>query len=212
MNYEFFYKNGLDKTIRDKFFYDYDYSGVLLEIGGGRPETLFSRHFFSAGWRCLIFEPNPEIASLQRAANNEIFEIAIDNEDSNDKLFTIVSSNDNNLTAEERLSSFKYNKNLNQKYGYLEDFLSQKLITVKTKKLDTFINILNLDIIDILYINTNGTELKVLESLSLLEPKIIILSDIFDEYNEHMINRGYELFLKDDSLHVYFLKEFYENK
>ena len=47
------------RYLRTKFFSDYNYKGVVVEVGGGPAEEYsFSKHYIDNGWRGIILEPN----------------------------------------------------------------------------------------------------------------------------------------------------------
>lgn len=92
---KYYAEHNTDKIIRQKYFPDYNYKGLIVEVGGGTPEFLsMSKHFKDTGWRTIIFEPNPKFAQLHRDMGNEVFEIACSNEDKSGE-FTIVEQHIN---------------------------------------------------------------------------------------------------------------------
>lgn len=79
-----------DKIIREKYFPNYDYKGLIIEVGGATPEFLsMSKHFKDNGWRTIIIEPNPTFAQQHIEIGNEVYQFACSYEDK-DGEFTIV--------------------------------------------------------------------------------------------------------------------------
>ena len=63
----------IDRVVRESFFEDYTYKGVIVEVGAAGPEYLsISRHFREHGWRVFAIEPNPEFCELHRQAGFEV--------------------------------------------------------------------------------------------------------------------------------------------
>jgi len=72
--------------------------------------------------------------------------------------------------------------------------------------LDTIIKEANIEQIDILSVDTEGWELEVMNGLSLLKPKVIMLENIFNEdsYREYMALKGYmfDARIKDNDVYI----------
>ena len=73
--YSSFHSDSLsDEFIRNHIFTDYQYKGLVIEVGGGSPDTIsFSKHWRNNGWRSIVFEPNPnyynEFLNVSREIN-----------------------------------------------------------------------------------------------------------------------------------------------
>ena len=50
----------VDLLVKDMFFTDPAYRGIIIEVGAAKPDFLsISRSFRLAGWRAVAIEPNP---------------------------------------------------------------------------------------------------------------------------------------------------------
>lgn len=194
MNESFFAEHKEDQFLRSKYFPDYGYKGTLIEVGGATPEFIsVSRHFTLNGWRTVIVEPNPTFAKQHRDIGNEIYEYAASETDQDDVDFTIVHITGGGVT-DHAFSSLKIKESYQSISKGWVNKLNKTQIKVKQRRLDTIIKEANIEQIDILSVDTEGWELEVMNGLSLLKPKVIMLENIFNEnsYREYMTNRGYK--------------------
>ena len=75
-------ENNLDAYIREELFPDYTYQGIMVEVGGGLPDSLScSKHFREHGWRTIVFEPNPHFYELFLEQNIECYNFACSDKD-----------------------------------------------------------------------------------------------------------------------------------
>jgi FkbM family methyltransferase len=193
--------NDCDKIVRETYFPDFSYQGVMVEVGGGTPSFLsMSRHFKLNNWRCIIVEPNPRYAGMHRQLNNEIYEFACAGEDKDDVDFQVVHLSGNYTT--DQITDQSYSA-IQVKEGYLKhnnitiDQLPVINIKVKVRKLDTILAAAKLDRVDFLSIDVEGWELEVLDGFSIAkyQPKIILLENYLHDpkYTEYMKKFGYVL-------------------
>jgi len=207
----FYAEHDTDKIIRQNYFPNYDYKGVIVEVGAATPDFISTtKHFKENGWRAIHIEPNPEFVRLHKEIENEVYQYACGEEDKDDVEFTVVSVRDTvdgQHVSDHSYSSFfvkdEY-KNLDQNFY---NSLNKKVIKVKSRKLDTIIKEIGLEKIDVLSIDTEGWEIEVMNGLTILNPEIIILENLLhlDSYTEYMSNRGYNLSHKQ--IHNYFYKK-----
>lgn len=193
MNESFFAEHKEDQFLRSKYFPDYGYKGTLVEVGGATPEFIsVSRHFTLNGWRTVIVEPNPTFAKQHRDIGNEIYEYAASETDEDDVDFTIVHITGGSVT-DHAFSSLKIKESYQSISKGWVNKLNKTQIKVKQRRLDTIIKEANIEQIDILSVDTEGWELEVMNGLSLLKPKVIMLENIFNEdsYREYMALKGY---------------------
>lgn len=185
----FFAEFETDKYIRENFFQDYEYKGVMVEVGAG-PTIVYSmsRHFRNFGWRCVCIDPNPKFVEAHKLENNEIYQFACSNEEKKSK-FKIVNSNLNN-----DINGISYSA-LEIKYqmpGY-----SIQEIDVDVIKLDTLLNNLSINKVDLLSVDTEGWEIEVMEGFDCekFNPTIILLENYTHnpQYVEYMEKKGYIL-------------------
>jgi FkbM family methyltransferase len=207
----FYAEHDTDKIIRERYFTDYNYQGVIIEVGAATPEFLSTtKHFKENGWRAIHIEPNPEFVKLHQEIGNEIYQYACGDKDEDNVDFTIVSVSEK--VDEQSVSDHSYSSfYVKEEYQNLDvnffNSLSKKSIKVNSKKLDSIINEIGIKNIDILSIDTEGWELEVMKGLSLVNPNLIILENLLhlDSYTEYMLERGYKLDHKQ--MHNYFYKK-----
>lgn len=206
MNESFFAEHKEDQFLRSKYFSDYSYKGTLVEVGGATPEFIsVSRHFTLNGWRTVIVEPNPTFAKQHRDIGNEIYEYAASETDEDDVDFTVVHITGGNVT-DHAFSSLKIKESYQSISKGWVNKLNKTQIKVKQRRLDTIIKEANIEQIDILSVDTEGWELEVMNGLSLLKPKVIMLENIFNEnsYREYMTLKGYmfDARIKDNDVYI----------
>lgn len=189
-------EKNVDEVIRSRYFSDFSYKGIILEVGAATPKFLsMTRHFKENGWRAIHVEPNPIFIKQHVEVQNEIYPYACGENDIDDVDFTIVSCFDSDEITDQSYSSFEVKdsyKNLDPKFF---NKLGKSKIKVNCRKLDSIIEEANIDNIDILTIDTEGWEIEVMKGLSKIEPKIIVLENLLnlDSYTEYMEARNYKL-------------------
>jgi hypothetical protein len=95
-----------DKYIRETFFPDFDYKGIMVEVGAG-PTVFYSmsKHFRDYGWRCVCIDPNPKFVSEHKKEGNEIYQLAVINH--------THQNNNPQLTEEYKERELKYEIDVN---------------------------------------------------------------------------------------------------
>ncbi len=204
----FYAEHNTDKFIRDKYFSDYSYKGVIMEVGAATPTFLSTtKHFKENGWRAIHIEPNPIFVEEHLKVGNEIYNYACGEEDKDNVDFTVISQQNGEITCHSFSSFFVKDVYQNLDLNYFNR-LDKKIIKVNCRKLDSIIKELNLQNIDILSIDTEGWELEVMRGLSIIKPTVIILENVLhsDEYNQYMENNGYKLDDKVEINYIYIQK------
>ena len=75
---EFWAEHDCDRYVRENFFPDYSYTGLLIEVGAGPVDFYsFSKHFRNHNWRCIGFDPNPKFYEAHKNAGHEIYQLAL---------------------------------------------------------------------------------------------------------------------------------------
>ena len=201
-----------DKIIREKYYPDYDYKGVIVEVGAATPEFLSNtKHFKSNGWRAIHIEPNPEFVNQHIQSGNEIYQYACCDYDKDDVEFTIFSTNmniDSKSVSDHSFSSLSLKNEYKEIHSdYLNSF-SKKIIKVKCRKLDTLIEEIKIDKIDVLIVDTEGWEIEVMSGLSIIKPNLIVLENLTQnkDYDEYMKKFGYKLDYIQDNLNNFYIK------
>lgn len=171
-----------DKYIRETFFPDFDYKGIMVEVGAG-PTVFYSmsKHFRDYGWRCVCIDPNPKFVSEHKKEGNEIYQLAISNYDGESE-FSIVSSG-----WKEEYDGISFS-GLEIKYN-MPKFKVNK-IRVEVRTLNTLFNEINLNKIDFISVDVEGSEIEVIEGLNITKynPKVILLEN-------YTHNPKYEIFM-----------------
>lgn len=189
-----------DKIIREKYFPNYDYKGLIIEVGGATPEFLsMSKHFKDNGWRTIIIEPNPTFAQQHIEIGNEVYQFACSYEDK-DGEFTIVEqqvSAYGGIVTDHSFSSIEVKDSYLRKTNFNLTNSNSKKINVKIKKLDTILNEINISKIDILSIDVEGWEIEVMKGLNTenIDCKLIVVENFLDDdsYKKYFESIGYYL-------------------
>ena len=186
----FYAEDGIDRFIREKFFTDFAYQGLLIEVGAGPTEFYsVSKHFRDSGWRCIGFDPNPKFVQKHRDLGHEIHQLA---------MADFVGKS--NFTIVDTKSWQKENEGIS--YSALEirypcSHLDREEISVDVDRLDNVLTKLNINDVDILVVDVEGWELEVMKGLDTnkIKPKLVILENYQynNNYNVYMESIGYQL-------------------
>ena len=197
-----YYSQGkIDEVIRETFFPDFNYKGIMVEVGAG--PTLYasmSRHFRENGWRCICIEPNPKFCEQHKNEGNEIYEYACSYEDGASN-FVKVSTPTWHKPENDGCSISSIEPVLNYDKHHAE------IIEVKTIKLDTLLESLNIEKVDYVSIDVEGWELNVLKGFNIKKysPKIIVVEDLGEnvELEKYIESEGYKFFKKIEYNKIY---------
>ena len=184
-----------DKYIRENFFSDFSYKGIMVEVGAGPPEYLsMSKHFKDNGWRCICIDPNPDFVKQHEEAGGEIYQVACSDKEEDGVNFTIVGEFGLGFSS----LGVRYNGS---------DGQARQEITVDTIRLDTLLEKLNIDKIDFLSIDVEGWEIEVLKGFSIekYQPKVVVLENyiLTELYVGYMLAKGYKLHHKIDYNYIF---------
>jgi FkbM family methyltransferase len=185
------------RYLRTKFFSDYSYKGVVVEVGGGPAELYsFSKHYIDNGWRGIILEPNDRMFKEHQEAGHEVYQYAVSNEDKANVDFICYGGGNEMGSA-----------GLGVKPESSVEGLSQRKIKVDVITLNTFFKQIDIKYIDIMSVDVEGWEPEVLEGLdtSQFEIRFIVLENFFDkeEYRTLMREKGYEMIFKISFNEIY---------
>ena len=189
-----------DKIIREKYFPNYDYKGLIIEVGGATPEFLsMSKHFKDNGWRTIIIEPNPTFAQQHIDAGNEVYQFACSYEERGGE-FTVVKQSVNTyggVVTDHSFSSISVKESYLKHTNFNLTESNSKKINVKIKKLDTILNDINVNNVDILSIDVEGWEIEVMRGLNTenIDCKLIVVENFLDDdsYKKYFESIGYYL-------------------
>lgn len=176
-----------DRYIRETFFSDLSYKGVMVEVGAGPPEFIsMSKHFRDNGWRAISIDPNPKFVQQHKEAGNEIYQYAC-SADEGVSSFVINYNNDQWYTPENDGVSFS---SLAIRYKNVPNHNTQETIQVETIRLTTLLDKIEVKSVDLLSIDTEGWELDVMIGFDhqRFNPKVIVLEN-------YQYNPNYELFM-----------------
>lgn len=217
MNTQYFAEFETDKIIRNRYFGDFGYKGVIVEVGGATPDFIsMSRHFKLNGWRTIIVEPIPEFAQKHREFGNEVYEYAASCVNRNDVPFNKINwvNQENNPITFESFSALSVSQTHLQREGYqngVSDLLNHNHpinvncnrkpilteIKVQVRRLDYIFSEAKIDNIDILSIDVEGHELEVIDGINFRshKPKVIVIENFgrSEKYVNHMKSVGYKL-------------------
>jgi FkbM family methyltransferase len=189
----------MDKILRD-YFPDYHYKGVFLDVGAFEPIRISnSYHFEINGWDVFCFEANTDGIPYLQEYRKHVFNYAIYDEDKEMVEFNIVTSN--GWTA--GFSAVELSQEIADIF-YCEKKEIKK-ITVAQRTLNTILSqeITLIRPIDILKIDVEGGELKVLNGIDLdkYKPRIVLLENITNsvEIPNYLEKYGYVL-----DKHIYY--------
>jgi FkbM family methyltransferase len=187
MNINFYSDTAADRFVRFRYFPDFSYKGLVIEVGGGSPDKIsFSKHWRNNGWHSIVFEPNPIYYNEFIRQNIECYNLACSDKNEKDVDFLIADCNE----------ALSYTS-LGMKYDCFDaDKIPVETIKVDTVRLDSFLLEKNIDKIDILSIDVEGWELEVIKGFdpSVVDCKIIILENYkhIPDYTSYMESIGYK--------------------
>jgi len=198
MNTNYYAELNTDKYIRETYFPDFSFKGIMVEVGAGPPEVLsMSKHFRDNGWRCICVEPNPNFIEQHKKFGNEIYPYACSEIEKNEN-FEIVTSGLKQFSYDGMsFSSLAIREEYLTQYKTSRELLHIETIQIEVKKLDTILENLNIDHIDFLSVDTEGWEIEVMKGFNAnkFNPKIILLENVLhkESYKQYMNNIGYKL-------------------
>jgi len=183
----------VDSVLRD-YFPDYSYKGVFIDVGAFEPIRISnSYHFEQNGWAVYCLEANTNSIELLKSVRKNVFNYAIYDEDKDNVEFNVVLSN--GWTA--GFSAIELDKDIANVFKCDDKVITK--ITVPQRKLDTLLTneISEVSKIDILKIDVEGGELKVLQGLdfSKYSPTIILIENICkkDDIRDFLLSKKYTL-------------------
>lgn len=183
----------------DKFFPNGP--AVILDVGSRDLEhsLMFGSRYPTT--RIIAFEPNPygiqncrhRLANM-RNSNVELVEIAVSDEEGEMDFFSVIGNDGCSSLLEP----------IDVPYGLKQ----WSKITVPVKRLDTIIKDLSIDQIDVMWLDTQGTELKVLQGMgSYLDNVKCIYTEACPKpyYVGHILKNDLETFLHDKGFETRFI-------
>lgn len=179
-------------------YFPVDYKGVFFDVGAFEPITISnSYHFEQNGWDVYCFEANTNLIPALKEHRKNVYNYAIYDTDKDSITFNAVTTPQCVGSKVAALSSIELDPRYMAKYGSAITNITH--ITVPQRRLDTIIKDENILVekIDILQIDVEGGELKVLKGFDLArhQPKIILVEDIFNDtdLDQYIRSFGYVL-------------------
>ena len=169
-------------------------NGICVEVGSNEPVSICSQSWHleeKLNWKCILIEPNPKLVVKTKNSRLKaiILEYACISDDKIDNLELHIPLSKN---GEEITGHASLDKNADE-----HNYKSHKSIKVQAKTLTSILKKENIDDIDLLSIDVEGTELEVLKGLdfSKYTPKLILLEDKHLYLNKHLYlkSKGYIL-------------------
>lgn len=201
----------VDQVLRE-YFPDYNYKGIFLDIGAYEPINISnSYHFEKNNWNVYCFEANTLLIDQLKQQRKNVFNYAIYNENKDNIEFNIVVAGYGGGSGMAGISSIELSEQYMSRFYHNEEIIK---INVQQKTLNYLLeNVIKLDTnyIDIISLDVEGGELKVLQGLDLnkYKVKVFVIENVFDDINlcNYMINNGYILDKKIDYNEYYILRE-----
>jgi FkbM family methyltransferase len=158
------YSQGGEDLILAKLF-SYKSEGLFIDVGANDPVELSNTYlFYKMGWNGISFEPIPSLAEkFKKKRTGDI----------------VINKAMSNFIGEADFSAGVNEYEVNSSLLNI-DLPKQKLIKVKVDKLENVLDELKIKEIDFISVDTEGTEVDVLEGLNLdkYRPRFILA-----EYN-----------------------------
>lgn len=179
-----------DKYIRETFFPDFEYQGIMIEVGAG-PTVFYSmsKHFRDNGWRCICIDPNPKFVNDHKKNGNEIHQLAISNYEGESE-FSIVSTG----MWDNEYDGISYS-GLEIKYE-MPNYKVDK-IQVEVRTLNSLLDELTVENVDFISVDVEGSEIEAIEGFDVnrYNPKVILLENYTHDpkYETFMDSLGYKL-------------------
>lgn len=174
-------------------YFDPEYVGTCIDIGAGLGTDRSNTYYFEKKyWTCLCIEPNPNLYNHMRMYRRLALNLACSNHNKKSAPFHVYVVDQNN---QEAISSLVVDQRLVESH---KEIISETYkIEVEVKKLDTILSRINIEKIDFLSIDTEGTELDVLQGFDIQKwsPKLLVVENNFNDtkIKEYLSQFGYIL-------------------
>lgn len=174
-------------------YFEPGYIGTCIDIGAGIGTERNNTYYFEKNrWICLCVEPNPELYNHMRMYRRLALNLACSNYDKKSVPFQVYVVNEDN---QEAISSLVVDQRLVESHKEIINKTYE--IKVEVKKLDTILSRINIEKIDFISIDTEGTELEVLQGFDIKRwcPKLLVVENNFNDskLKEYLSQFGYIL-------------------
>jgi FkbM family methyltransferase len=193
-----------DKYIEE--YFDKNYVGTCIDVGCAQPIHGNNTFYFEQkGWEVFCLEPNISHISNLKNHRKNVYNLACGNQNKTDVEFTICTLAGGN---QEAISSLFVDDRLLESHKQYSPVLTKIKVNVIT--LNTFIEENNIEKIDFISIDTEGTELDVLKGFDIekYSPRLFIIENNYNESHieDYLKNFNY---IKDKRIAV---NDFYIKK
>jgi FkbM family methyltransferase len=178
-----------DQCLRE-FFFGFKTPGVFVDIGGNRPQNAVSRQLLESGWTGVIVEPIPWNAQELRSGGWPVVE----------ELALTCPERAKQGTCEFHLAGGGGEHSSLLLDGIHPDSRHNKTITVKLGVLEELLGKHKISNINLLSIDTEGTELDILRGLNFSAHRIdLILCEDWQrtaKLHRYLAGNGYKIILR----------------
>lgn len=190
----------IDKWIRENIFPNDEYKGVMVEVGAATPEYISnSYHWRVNGWRTISIEPNPIFAEKHRGVDSEVVECAVSDYEGVGEFVMVGEERGEGNTSWHSFSHLEERKLENIPNDWKEAYNREekKTIKVSIRTLNSILEEKGIDKIDLLTIDVEGLEEKVLGGFDLekYQPKVVLIENV-EGKDFSPLMKGYHLAYK----------------
>jgi FkbM family methyltransferase len=185
--------------------FDEDFKGVCIDVGAYHSRWLSNSYpFEELDWLVWCIEPNPNCEEYL-AERPHVSQYAMGARNENNVDFYIYNIG-HGLNGQAGGTSLLYNRQFDK------DFKVMETVKVDVRTLDWFLeNVAEVEHVDFLSIDTEGTELDVLEGIDLARwnVKVIAIENLYgrDEIPDYLTSRGYKRVVEGMIFNEIYIKE-----
>jgi FkbM family methyltransferase len=190
----------IDQWIRNNIFPNEEYKGVMVEVGAATPEYISnSYHWRVNEWRTISIEPNPIFAEEHRKVGSEVVECAVSDYEGVAEFVIVGEERGEGNTSWHSFSHLSERKLENIPNDWKEVYNREKKETLKVsvRTLNSILEEKGIHKVDILTIDVEGLEVKVLGGIDLekYQPKVVLIENVEGTDFSPYLN-GYKLVLR----------------
>ena len=187
----------IDQWIRNNIFPNEEYKGVMVEVGAATPEYISnSYHWRVNEWRTISIEPNPIFAEEHRKVGSEVVQCGVSDYNGVGEFIMVGEERGEGITSWHSFSHLSEGKleNIANDWKEVYNREENKVIEVSVRTLNSILEEKGIDKIDILTIDVEGLEEKVLGGFDLekYKPKVVVIENV-ERKDFHSIMKGYHL-------------------
>lgn len=205
---------GQDKFLYKNFFKNYNKPGIFIELGAFDGIKISNSYFFEKylGWNGVCIEPT-EYYYKKLVKNRKCFTF---NNVIYDEIKDIVFYNNpeccHGLNGIEETYDKKHINRIHREINYYNNNINNIKKEIKrTRKMESILNEVNLNEIDFLSLDTEGSELNILKSINWDKTKIKVIC-VEDNYGDNKLHNylkklNYKYFNKLSSDYIYYKED-----